>query len=463
MQHDLVVIGAGPAGMTAAVEAASRGLSVVQLDEQRECGGQIYRSIASVAAARPDDLTLLGADYARGLRLADALHGANVDYRPNANVWNIEPATGSVFYSTAGSAYSVSAKRILMATGGIERPFPVPGWTLAGVMGAGGAQILQKSADLVPDGPAVLAGCGPLLLLTAGQLHSAGVEIAAVIETTTWRHYLAGAAGILQALAAPEYLLKGIRMRRALKRARIPMFSGAQSLEAVGNGALEAVRCRAGGTSHTIPATSLLLHDGVIPNTALSRQVGIEHEWCSLQQFWQPRVGPNGGTSRPNILVAGDGAGILGGRAAEHSGHIVALSIARELGAIGRSDYKRQVRRHQLTRWRHGSVRPLLDSLFAPSPANAIVSSGDGIVCRCYDVSRKVVEEAVRAGCQTPDQVKALVRSGMGPCQGRMCAPTISQIIADVRREPIEDVGVYRVRPPIKPITFRELASLKPA
>lgn len=460
MQRDLVIIGAGPAGMAAAAEAATHGLLVTVLDEQMECGGQMYRSIASVSAKRPEDLAILGADYAYGHKLADALLSTNVDYKPHASVWNIEPDDSRVYYSTGGATFSLTAKRILIATGAMERPLPIPGWTLAGVMGAGGAQIVLKSTGMIPDGPVVLVGSGPLLLLTAAQLHSVGANIAAVVETTTWRHYLSGAKGALLALAAPEYLLKGVKMRRALRRAKIPIYTAAHSIEALGNNALQSVRFRTRNTTHSLRATTLLLHEGVIPNTALTRQIGIDHEWCPLQQHWQPTVTAIGGTSINNILVAGDGAGILGARAAEQSGHITALHVAKQLGKIGGSDYRSRVRKHRKVRWRHSTVRPMLDRLFAPS--SDIAWSDQAIVCRCYEVTRRTVVEAVRAGGDTPDQVKSLVRCGMGPCQGRMCASTIAGIVAEVREQSVEDVGVYRTRPPIKPITVSELASLTP-
>ncbi len=447
--------------MAAAVEAASHGLSVALLDEQVECGGQIYRSITSTTTLRPENLPVLGPDYARGQVLVHALHLANIDYLPGATVWNVDPFSGSVCYSAAGNSYSLSARRILIATGAAERPTPIHGWTLPGVMAAGGAQVLLKSAGMIPEGPVVLAGCGPLLLLTAAQLHSVGAEVVGVVETTTWRNYLAGATGILQAMVAPEYLLKGIKIRRMLQRANIPMFSAANRLEAVGKDMLEAVRFHVGKTSHTISASSLFLHTGVIPNTAVSRQVGIEHEWCSLQQHWQPRVSSTGCTSNPNIYIAGDGASILGAIAAEKSGYIAALNISRELGAIGNHAYKRQVRTHRLSRWRHSAIRPLLDTLFAPDRQEINTSVNDVTVCRCYEVGQKSVVEAVRAGCDTPDQVKALLRCGMGPCQGRMCASNIASIIAKEREQSVRDVGVFRARPPIKPITLGELAALE--
>src|SRR5690606_18187351 len=178
---DLVVIGAGPAGLAAACTATDLGLSVTLLDEQAEPGGQIYRAIETVRAKRPQMLKQLGPDYARGAGLADAMR-ARVDYRPGAVVWNVGRDL-AVHYSADDASHLVAARHVLVATGAIERPVPIPGWTLPGVMTAGALQILLKAHGLVADGRVVLAGSGPLLLLLATQYLAVGARPAAIVET----------------------------------------------------------------------------------------------------------------------------------------------------------------------------------------------------------------------------------------------------------------------------------------
>src|SRR5437870_12139521 len=147
---DVIVVGAGPAGMSAALEAGARGARVLLLDEQAAAGGQIYRGVASAPEPR---LQLLGPDYAAGRDLTDALRAACVQ-APDARVrviagaagWQVTPQR-EVHYVHAGCSHAVSARQIVLATGAMERPFPIPGWTLPGVMTAGAAQILLKTAD----------------------------------------------------------------------------------------------------------------------------------------------------------------------------------------------------------------------------------------------------------------------------------------------------------------------------
>src|SRR5437867_3065604 len=185
MTVDLAIIGAGPAGMAAAVLGAELGLDTLLIDEQEGPGGQIYRAIERAAESSP-----LGADYLAGRTLAAALRASGAGYRPATTVWHIDP-DGTLSLAADGTSETVTARQILLATGAIERPVPIPGWTLPGVMTVGAAQILLKTASLVPDGRAVLAGQGPLLYLAALQIARAGAPPLAVLETTPGANYRA--------------------------------------------------------------------------------------------------------------------------------------------------------------------------------------------------------------------------------------------------------------------------------
>ncbi|WP_431272762.1 hypothetical protein [Dankookia sp. P2] len=149
--------------------AADLGLSVAVVDESPAPGGQIFRGLDRAAG----DPALRG-DYAAGLPLVRAFRAARIDYRPATTLWHLEPETGLLSVLAAGATTEIAANRVLLATGAQERPVPIPGWTLPGVMTAGAAQILLKTAGVVPAGRTVLAGQGPLLLLLALQLAWAG-------------------------------------------------------------------------------------------------------------------------------------------------------------------------------------------------------------------------------------------------------------------------------------------------
>ncbi len=231
------MIGAGPAGMAAATLAAELGLDTVLIDEQDAPGGQIYRGIE-----RAGDTSPLGADYLAGKLLAADFRASGASYRPATTVWHIDP-DGTLSLISAGGTETIRARRILLATGAIERPVPIPGWTLPGVMTAGAAQIMLKTGDLVPAGRAVLAGQGPLLWLIAAQLIRAGAPPAALLLTAPHANYHAAARLLPGALwPARHTLRKGLGLIREVRRAGIPVRREVRGLRALGRGRVEARR-----------------------------------------------------------------------------------------------------------------------------------------------------------------------------------------------------------------------------
>ncbi|MEX0693185.1 MAG: FAD-dependent oxidoreductase, partial [Rhodospirillales bacterium] len=301
---DIAIIGAGPAGMAAAHEAKSLGLSAVIIDEQDAPGGQIYRDVERVVSERPQDIKVLGEAYAFGRGLVDGLRGSGIDYLPGHMVWQIE-RDGTVWCSDGTRAKRIRARAVLLATGAMERPVPVPGWTLPGVMTAGAAQILMKSAGMLADGPIILAGSGPLLLLVADQLIQSGADLVAVCETTTFTDYLAALPHLPKALTAMDYLQKGLQMRRRIKAHGVPIIDGISALRVEGVGRASGISFKTGQKTCTIPASTVLLHQGVIPNTQASRQLRLEHDWHRTQRYWYPKTDRNGSTDAETIFIAG--------------------------------------------------------------------------------------------------------------------------------------------------------------
>jgi NADPH-dependent 2,4-dienoyl-CoA reductase/sulfur reductase-like enzyme len=455
MTHDLIVIGGGPAGMAAAATAGALGMKVALLDEQHRPGGQIYRNIG---IADTSVKTLLGADYTAGEPLLKQFNDAAVDYRPGALVWDIDRERNVTILAGA-QAERLSASHLLIATGALERPSPVPGWTLPGVMNAGAAQIALKSGPSVPEGKVVLAGTGPLLLLVACQLLAAGVDVAALVETAPRGNRIAALRALPRALVAPAPLLKGARMLAQLRRSRVSWYRHATNLAIDGDTHAKALRFDAGGTHHTVAADMVLLHHGVVPNTQLTRLLRIEHRWDDAQLAWHPLRDAWGASPLAGIWIAGDGTGIEGARAAQAAGTLAALGIARAAGRIAEADRDRRANAWWRILARERAARPLLDALFRP-PDWIGVPRDDTLVCRCEEVTAGRIREMARMGCAGPNQTKFFSRCGMGPCQGRLCGLTVTQILADELHISPHAVGAYHARAPIKPIPLHALASL---
>jgi NADPH-dependent 2,4-dienoyl-CoA reductase/sulfur reductase-like enzyme len=453
--HDLAIIGAGPAGMAAATLAAELGLDTVLIDEQDAPGGQIYRGVerASRDAGSPSPL---GADYLVGHKLAADFRASAAQYRPATTVWHIDPY-GILSLISADTSDTIQARRILIATGAIERPVPVPDWTLPGVMTAGAAQILLKTGDLVPDGRTVLAGQGPLLYLVAAQLARAGAVPVLLLETTPLRNRHAAVGHLSAALGGWRALAKGLAMIREVRRAGIPTVRRVTGLRAVGRDRVERVAWDGG----EIAADLLLLHEGVIPNTQVSLALGLEHRWDEEQLCWRPLVDAWGATSLPTIAIAGDGGGIFGAGAAVLSGHLAALDAAAMFDKIDPVERDRRARPIRPALRRERAIRPFLDALYRPAPA-MLVPLDDIVACRCEEVTVGQIRRAARLGAQGPNQAKAFTRCGMGPCQGRVCGPIVSAVMADTLSKPIAEMGAYRPRAPYKPITLGALANIGP-
>lgn len=449
---DLAIIGTGPAGMEAAAVAARHGLSVSVFDEQPAPGGQIYRGIASVS---DQTLEALGADYAAGAGLLSRMRASGARIFNSATVWNIDP-DGTMAINVGGRTVTPRARRLLVATGAQERPFPIPGWTLPGVMTAGAAQILLKQADLVPQYGCVIAGTGPLLWLLAWQVLRAGGQIDLILDTTP-RDNRRRALPYLPSFLTSSYALKGLRLLAFVRR-KVRVVSAVEAVEAIGAERVEAVRYRlASGTEVTVPCQHLLLHQGVIPSLHVPETAGCDLRWNEAMACFEPEVDEWGASRNDLVAVAGDAAGIAGARAAAHRGRLAALDAAFRLGRIERN--KRDAEAAGSLAWlnRDAKARRFIDAMYLPAPSFR-VARGDTIVCRCEEISASTLERAIDAGALGPNQAKFFLRCGMGPCQGRMCGATVTEMFAQKRQKSPEEIGTYRLRTPIKPVTVEEMA-----
>lgn len=457
-RFDLAIVGAGPAGMAAAIAARRARLSVVVFDQQPEPGGQIYRHVRSVTTGRAQDLFVLGAEYAEGYDLVERFLGCGADYRPLTEVWQID-GERRVHYTGPRGAAHIDAAQVLIATGALERPFPVPGWTLPGVLGCGAAQILLKSAALVPRGRIAIAGAGPLPLLVASQLLRAGVKPAIVLETVPLANYARAAARLPSAALVPGYLSKGLSLLGALRRAGVPLVRGARALRLAGGERVTAVQWRSGRAEHSRPVDMVLLHQGVVPDPNLWRSLRVDAVWDDRQRCLRPRLDDWGRSSVEGVWIAGDGAGIGGARAAECAGTLAALAIACELGRIDAEHRDEQALAPRFALRAERKARPFLDTLYRPDDAMVAPPDDETLVCRCEEVTAGQVRELAAQGVPGPNQLKAYSRCGMGPCQGRLCGLTVVELMAATQRRPPGEIGYYRIRPPVRPLTVGQLAA----
>jgi thioredoxin reductase len=454
--YDVVVIGAGPAGMAAACVAADGGARTLVLDEQMAPGGQVYRAIErSHPKSGPD----FGPSYAKGRPLARRFRQSSADYVPAAGVWLVS-AKGEIGYSNGGVSRLLKADQVIIATGAQERPIPVPGWTLPGVMTVGAAQILFKDAGVALEN-AIFAGTGPLLYAAVHQYLQAGIPIRAVLDLTPRKNYLRAMAHLPKALPSLPKIAEGWLWKQKIALSKVPYVQWVSEIAVSGDQHATGVTYLRRGRRERIDARHVLLHLGVVPNINISRAAGCETAWDEAQLCWRVVTDGWGRSSVPGIFVAGDGGDIGGATAAEQRGTLAALEALRHAGRITTAQRDARSRASRVMLRKEIWARPFLETLFRPAAHLRLPQDRQTVVCRCEEITAGEIERVVDLGCRGPNQVKSYSRCGMGPCQGRFCGLTVSELIARQLNQPVADIGYYRLRPPLKPLPLDELVNLQ--
>ncbi len=459
---DIVIIGAGPAGMEAALQVKKHTGKVLVLDNRPEPGGNVYAYVGSNAKIFPDHFATFDNSYRSGLALVQRFLESGIDYRPCCSVWHLDE-NGQVAYRGPDGAHVVQAKKIILCTGAYERPLPLPGWTLPGVMGVGAAQIALKSSAVLPPGPTVIIGNGPLALLYARQLRRAGSKISAFIIPKQKEPVRTFGAGLRAALINPANTVYGLSMLLDRRMAGTGVFRNASRIEITGQDKAESVRFEVAGKVIERPAGSVLLHDGIIPDINISAGSGLDIDWSNKQQSWRPNIDEMGRSSVQNILVAGDAGGIAGAEAAHLSGKRAAMAALVALGIATDGDLAETQSGTENGLQREIRFRTRLDQLY-PTAYSSLSLADDLTVCRCEGVTAGDIRREIgsmESANADPNRLKSVLRCGMGPCQGRNCSLTIAKLVAGEMATNIDPRSLPRTRAPYTQITLGEMANLR--
>lgn len=456
---DIAVVGAGPAGLSAALAAANAGARVVVLDEYAEPGGQFYKQLPAEFSV--PDRARLDEDYTKGDALLASVGKAGVKISNETLVWGaFEP--GELSVTRRGEAGTVKARKVVVASGAYERAVAFPGWDLPGVMTPGGAQTLVKNQQQLPGSRIVLAGSGPFLLPVAKTLLGAGANIAAIFEATRPREWMRHA---LRLWGHWDRIAEALRYRSMLATAGLPIrfgrivvrAEGAQTVERVITMECDAAGQVIAGSEQAEACDTLCVGYGFIPQVQLTRLMGCEHRYDALRGGWVPAHGADMQTSVAGVYVAGEVAGIGGAYAALAEGWVAGLSAARELGHKVRASALLSAQRERAVHRRFGD---LVSTVFALKPGVFDQISDDTLVCRCEEVTAGEIRAAATAWSAQAGAVKGVTRCGMGYCQGRICGSLLEELTARAAGCTRADIGALSVRSPLKPLSVGELAGL---
>ncbi|MFH9725941.1 NAD(P)/FAD-dependent oxidoreductase [Streptomyces sp. NPDC017254] len=434
-----MVVGAGSAGLAGAVTASELGLSVALLDSSPQSGGQFYRHPATaLGAVRPE---ALHHDWSAFTDLRRRLAESRVDHLAGHHVWSLVKEPDDIWAAhaltgpdgNADAPVRIRARALLLATGAYERQLPFPGWTLPGVVGAGGAQAMLKSGLVLPGRRVVVAGSGPLLLAVASSLASAGAQVPAVVEAAGYLRYARSPRALV---SNPHKAVEALVHAAALARHRVPVRPRSAVTEVHGTDRVEAVTVTrldrawrsVPGTGRRIACDALAVGHGLVPQIELATAVG-----CATRALPDGTLGlaldDLQESSVPGLWAAGETGGVGGAELARTEGELAGRAVAaRLLGRPAGAGVTAALRRR---RDRMRAFADVMSAAHAPGPGWSAWLTDDTDVCRCEEVpAGRVREAAAEFGARDARTVKLLTRAGMGWCQGRMCGTAVACLAA---------------------------------
>lgn len=454
--HDVVVLGAGPAGANAALTVAAAGLRVALIDEQPHPGGQVWRAKSESILCAPPTPESVAGDALRA-----AVDAAPVMHLGDCRVWHLE-RDGDLWRTHAvrqGTCSRTMSRALILATGAREHVVPIPGWTLPGVLGLAGATALLKQSLVPPGDATVVAGTGPLVFFVASEIRRLGGRVTAVVtpnSVTDWMRALPAM------LARRDLLGRGSVWMADLVAGGVPIhwrhaverIDGHETVEAVRITRLCADWAPAGG-ARTLCADSLCLGNGLVPSVGAAQLAGLPLRYRPALGGWAPEVAVDGRTSLPGLFVCGDGTGIRGAAAAQIQGRLAGLSAASYLGAGASKACRARLVRDHARATRFGLA---MTALSTTRPGLMRLVTPRTVVCRCESLTRKAIEDEIGAGARTTNAVKSGTRAGMGPCGGRFCQTIVARLIETAHGLSEGSVAPPTARPPLRPVTVEALA-----
>lgn len=451
VETDVLIVGAGPAGLNAARQVASAGLDVTLLDENVVPGGQITRQRLPSAEQGEDSVE----------RLFDL--GPSVRFLGGTTCVGFRHGKEEALLAKEGAITVVRPRAVVVAVGALERSRPVPGWTLPGVMTAGAAQTMLKGSGRFPFRRAVVAGSGPLLLAAATQLLRAGVSVPAIVEAN--RPRIRHAREVPGLLRGGGVFLDGLRYMSTIALRGVPVFMGWGVRRVVGVSRVEGVEIgplgpdwaprNARGDDRTLECDAVLMSFGFTSSTDLLGLLGARLEQDDAQRSWKPWRSETFETSIAGLWAVGDCAGVEGAEVSALEGTIAGLSIVERLSGSPARDAGSFRRQRKLKRLR--AFERAVNAVWKYQPGATGWADGGTTICRCEGATLADLEAAIGDGATSLHAIKLRTRAGMGRCQGRTCTPLVNDLLIKTRSSP-GPIPAPSIRFPVRPVSAGTLA-----
>lgn len=461
-KYDVIIIGAGIAGLAAADLLAGHHLKVLLVDENSHPGGQLLRYMPHTQGrAGRFEPSLM---RRRGLRLLDRLRRQpDMEILQHSQVVGIYPENHLLIEDGSGKISEPQAAFVLCATGARERFLPFKGWTLPGVLATGAAQILVKGSAMLPAAELLIAGCGPLPLIVAAEILRRKGRVRALLDSSGAQDR----AGVWRQARQWPRLLEGAFYLCRILAAGTPFLQSTRVLEARGTNRLEAVvAARFDDQGGLIPGTetihridTLAVGNGFAPNIELLQQAGCEVRFDRAKGGWFAQVDAQMATSVENLYAAGEATGIAGAEKSYLEGQIAARSILHRCSLV--QDREFAVHLDRLTRQRQQQLHygRFLNALCRVPAGYYENLAEETTICRCEEITLGAIRRELANGFHSLGAIKKATGCGMGNCQGRICGLILSDLLAVSTCSLPEQSGPLSIRSPVKPIRLGALAA----
>jgi len=462
-RYNIIIIGSGFSGITAAEILADYNFSILLIDENIHFGGQLLRKIPEELGEYPSEKQEKIKRV--GFNFIEKVKSQKITLMNKTILLGVYENNEILIEYNRKKTFSLKYDVLLFATGAREKFLPFKGWTLPGVYSTGMIQVLMKSSGVLPARKMLIAGSGLFLFAAAYEFLKNGGKLLGIMEQSPFWNKIKFFPQIFHQSSkfseGGRYLSKiyfskvPVKYQRHVIEAR-----GEKSLEEVVVGKIDKNGELIKGTEETYQTEALAVGYGFVANIEAPQLAGCQLEYSQEKGGWIVKVNDSMETSQDNILAAGEITGIGGAQKSLNEGKIAAHSILQKFGMEDKKKVAPLLEKLKKERKHHMSFVKCFNSLYQIKPKTILGIPDDTIICRCENIDMQSIKNAIQMGCRNPNSLKIFTRCTMGQCQGRICAPIIYDILQILCNKSPEDIGLFSVRPPFKPVTIKALQNI---